>query len=252
MRSPALLCSFCIVAQLASPSVLRGENSPGSGAPAASLDSLPPGLTLPVSLDHTLHPGRTRPGTSVSLRTMQRIPLGKHRYLPIKTEVHATVTASTAHPDSLTLTPNTLTYRGQTVPLPATILAAAGFVAVSATAIPTAGATDRANPNPANWTTSQLGGGEIMRSGWYGPLVNSVTQTVGSADPWGVYTLPASPGALPLALGPFSSTARGLFGYPPSCQLRAVPANTIACQSDSLVLRRGDTLLLQLPTVPSR
>ncbi len=222
-------------------------DSAGAGSPTSGLTVLPPGITLPVELGQTLHAGRTAVASVVTLRTTQRIPLGGGRYLPAKTTLSATVAASTAHPATLALQPTSLTYRGVTLPLRATVLAIGGFVAVSDTAAPAAGSPDRGNPSPANWTTAQLGGDQIMRSGWYGPLVNATTQTVGSADPWGVYTLPSAPGDLPHALGPFSADARGLFGYPNSCQLRA---NTVRCTTDDLTLRHGDTLLLQTLSAP--
>ena len=57
-----------------------------------------------------------------------------------------------------------------------------------------------------------------MRSGWVGDVVGSGTRTVGSADYYGVYSLPvklqgADGAMVPRAMGVFSTTAEGLYGY---------------------------------------
>ncbi len=245
LRRLALLLVLPATALAAAP------DSPGAGSAATTLTSLPPGLYLPVSLANTLHAGRTPAGTAVTLRTTQRIPLGNRTFLPRGTVLHATLTASAADPATLTLQPASLTLHGKSIPLSATVLAVASFVAVDATGAPANGSTDRGNPDPASWTTAQVGGEQVMRSGWYGPLINGATQTVGSADPWGVYTLPPAPGTPPRALGPFSAGAQGLFGYPTDCRLSANPTqNTLSCPKSSLVLHHGDALLLQVSAHP--
>lgn len=151
--------------------------------------------------------------------------------------------ASASH--YLALQFDTVTFHGSSLPITTQVLAVASFVAVSITGIPANGSSDRGNPSPANWTTAQVGGDQVVRSGWSGPLVNSTTQTVGSADFWGVYTLPATPAGVPHALGPFSANVTGLFGVAPDCSL-AQRQLSITCVTSRPVLHRGDVLLLEV------
>lgn len=91
-----------------------------------------------------------------------------------------------------------------------------------------------------------------MRSGWVGPVVGSGLRTVGHADYYGVYSLPAklqaADGAMvPRALGVFSTTARGLYGYDEGTQLESSGGLiTITNRMGHAVIRAGDNLLLEV------
>ena len=220
---------------------IPGETA-GSGKAAEVLRSLPPGTTLPVQLSRTLRAGDA-PGHLVRATTMQRIPLGGHTFLPSGVVLTGRVVITAAH--AMTLRLDTITFQGRSLPIRTRALALASFVAVSTTGVPANGSTDRGNASPASWTTAQVGGDQVVRSGWSGPLINSTTQTVGSADYWGVYTLPATPDTPPHALGPFSAGATGLFGYAADCGL-SEPQLTIHCATSRPTLHRGDALLLQV------
>lgn len=226
---------------------------------ALTLQPLAPGLTLPIEITHGLKAGQTRPGTPVTAFLTQRVPVSSGTYLPRGLKVTGTVIASTApdrkagHPAVLTLHFDTLRYGQQTVPLHTEALAIANFTSVDDTFSPAINPSDKGDPSPANWTTTQIGGDEVFRSGWVGPVYNSGMKQVGSADFYGVYADPPAgatgPAAIPRALGVFSTTAQGLYGFDSSDQLTFSQNNITVTAHGNLVLRSGDNLLLKvLPT----
>jgi hypothetical protein len=78
-------------------------------------------------------------------------------------------------------------------------------------------------------------------------------QPVGFADFYGVYANPpaSTPGnaTIPYAVGVFSTSARGLYGFDFSDKLSSSGSNITVTANGNLVLRNGDDLLLQiLPT----
>ncbi len=233
-------------------------------SPATTLTPIPPGLTLPIQISHALHAGSTKPGTPITATTTQRIPLANHLYLHHGARVLGTVIASnpadprTAQPASLTLRFTTLRYKNQTVPITARILAIANFTQVDDTRLPANGATDRGNSNPASWTTQQIGQDEVYRSGWVGPVFNATSHRVGFADYSGVYADPppnaTGNAAIPRAMGVFSTTAHGLYGFEDGAAIQSTLPDTTITSPHSLVLRDGDHLLLEVlpnPASPS-
>ena len=217
--------------------------TPGSGVAIGRLPNLPPGTTLPVQLSQTLHAARVAPGLLIHASTTQRTPLGGHAYLPAGVVLDGRIVA--AGPHSLALQFDSIRFLETTRPVATHALAIASFVAVSETGVPANGSTDRGNSSPASWTTTQVGGDQVVRSGWSGPVINSVTETVGSADYWGVYALPVTPDAPAHALGPFSARSTGLFGFARDCHL-SHPQTDISCVTTRPVLHRGDVLLLEV------
>ncbi|WP_433965272.1 hypothetical protein [Tunturiibacter gelidiferens] len=159
---------------------------------------------------------------------------------------------SSVHPSTLTIRFTQLSYGGKTIPLRTRAVAIANLMVVEDTFLPATGSTDRGNSNPASWTTRQVGGEEVARSGWVGPVVGSGVRTVGSADFYGVYSLPAklegANGALvPRAMGVFSTTAEGLYGYDQGAQLSSAGGLiTITDPKGRAVIRNGDHLLLEV------
>ncbi len=85
-----------------------------------------------------------------------------------------------------------------------------------------------------------------------GPVVGSGTRTVGSADYYGVYSLPAKlegsdSAMVPRAMGVFSTTAVGLYGYDEGTQLESSGGLiTITNAKVRAVIRAGDDLLLEV------
>lgn len=228
----------------------------------SELQVVPAGITLPVQFGRTLRAGKTRPGTVIVVETTQRVPVTEDTYLDRGVKVRGEVVASTlgdrtgAHPSVLTLRFTELEYRGRTIPVATKAVAVANLMAVDDTFLPAIGAIDKGNSNPANWTTKQVGGDVVCRSGWIGEVVDTATRTVGSADFYGVYSLPVrigegKDGLVPKAMGVFSTTAKGMYGYEHGATLESAGgAMTITSPEKSAVIRNGDNLLLEV--LPSK
>jgi hypothetical protein len=232
------------------------ESTPGQAV--SQLQPLPAGVTLPVQMGRTLRTGKVKPGTVFQVKTTQRVPVSEDGYLERGAIVRGEVVASdvgdgtAAHPSTLTIRFTQLSYRGMTVPLATRAVAIANLMDVDDTFLPATGGTDRGNPNQASWTTRQVGGDEVVRSGWVGPVVGSGLRTVGRADYYGVYSLPAKlrggDGVMvPRAMGVFSTTAEGLYGYDDGARLRSSGGLiTITNPEGRAAIRAGDNLLLEV------
>jgi hypothetical protein len=222
----------------------------------SELQALPAGITLPVQIGRTLRSGKVKPGTVIEAKTTQRVPTSASAYLKRGASVRGEVVASdvgdgtAAHPSTLTIRFNQLSYRGQTVPLETRAVAVANLMAVDGTFLPATGGSDRGNNSPASWTTQQVGGDFVARSGWVGDVVGSGLRTVGDADFYGVYSLPVKlfDGAVvPRAMGVFSTTAKGLYGYETGATLESSDGLiTIKSPEKRVVVRDGDNLLLEV------
>jgi hypothetical protein len=235
----------------------RAEVGPQSHA-ITELQSLQTGITLPVQMGRTLRAGKVKPGTVFRVKTTQRVPVSANAYLKRGAIVRGEVVASdagdgtAAYSSTLTIRFTQLSYQGKTIPLETQAVAIANLMAVDDTFLPATGSTDRGNSNPASWTTRQVGGDEVVRSGWVGPVVGSGLRTVGRADYYGVYSLPATlkgtDGAMvPRAMGVFSTTAKGLYGYDEGARLESSGGLiTITNPMGHAVIRAGDNLLLEV------
>jgi hypothetical protein len=168
---------------------------------------VPPGILLPVTLETTIRAQKVQPGMPIRCKLAQRVPLGNKQYIPRGTTLLGHVVA--AGPDSLSLAFTDLRLREKSVPVSVRLIAAASWYAVYQAELPVGG-TDRSTSNPADWTTQQVGGDQVYRAAGFGGVYNSASEPVGNADLWGVYSLPGKDG-VPLAMGPFSTTAKGLF-----------------------------------------
>jgi len=238
--------------------ILPAQSHAQKSTAIAELRPLQPGITLPVRLSHALRAGNARPGARIVATTTQRVPVGAHSYLHHGATLFGNVVASTegdgtaAHPATLSLRFTSLRYKNQTVPIATSAVAIANFVQVDDTTIPINGGSDRGNNSPASWTTSQIGGDILSRSGWIADLVDGSLHKVGSADYFGVYTLPQPPangsGApFPRALGAFSATAAGLYGIEEGTTLHSANGViTLTRPARKLLLRDGDNLLLEV------
>ena len=224
----------------------------------STLRPLTPGVTLPVRLGRSLQAGKVKPGASFTAATTQRVPIGSHFYLHHGATLHGEVVASTegdgsaAHPSILSIRFSSLQYKNQTVPISAKAIAIANFVQVDETSVPANGGSDRGNNSPASWTTYQVGGDILDRSGWIADLNDGSFHKVGSADYYGVYTLPQAPSngdgpAFPHALGVFSATAAGLYGIEEGTTLHSSAGTiTLTRPAHKLLLRDGDNILLEV------
>jgi hypothetical protein len=245
-----VLVSLSVLA-IASDATPRGEA-------VSELQPLRAGVTLPVAVGRTLRAGKVKPGTVFLVKTTQRVPVSEDAYLNRGAAVRGEVVASdagdgtVAHPATLTIRFTQLSYRGTTVPLETRAIAMANLMAVDDSFLPMMGGPDRGNSSEASWTTRQVGGEEVVRSGWVGPVVGRGLQTVGRADYYGVYSLPeklsGSDGAMvPRAMGVFSTTAKGLYSYDEGTQLESSGGLiTIKNPIGRAVIRAGDHLLLEV------
>jgi hypothetical protein len=227
------------------------------GRAISELQPLPVGVTLPVQLGKTLRSGSTKPGTIFTVTTTQRVPVSAETYLERGAKLSGEVVTSTAgdgtaaHPAVLAIRFTQISYRGQTVPVVTGAVAAASRLAVSNTYLPVNGSPDNFTGNPASWTTRQVGGELVARSGWVGPVVADKFQEVGSADFYGVYSLPLETDPVearfPKAIGIFSTTARGMYGYEKGATLNSAGGTiTITSPDRHAVIRNGEHLLLEV------
>ncbi len=228
-------------------------------APMTTLIPLSAGLTLPITLSSGIRAGSTKPGSPITGITTQRIFLDRHTYLNSGAHLDGILVASTTasknpmQPATLILRFQTLRYNHRQIPVTVNALAIANFTDVDDSKAPANGSTDRGNPNPASWTTRQIGGDEVVRSGWIGEVVNSTTHRVGSADFYGVYAdpLPGKPAtSAPLAMGPFSTTVHGTYGLNDGTQLHSEAGTITLTAPGKLLLRRDDAMLLQVVSSP--
>jgi hypothetical protein len=225
------------------------------GHAVSELRPLRDGVTLPVQLGKTLRSGKTKPGTVFTVTTTQRVPVSEETYLDRGAKLRGEVVMSTAgdgtaaHPAVLTIRFTELSYRGQTVPVVTNVLAVASRLAVDDTYLPISPNFDQFTSNPASWTTRQVGGDLVARSGWIGPVVGVGLHTVGSADYYGVYSLPVERDEVrfPRAIGIFSTTAKGMYGYGRGAALESSGGTTtITNTGRHAVVRYGEGLLLEV------
>ena len=225
------------------------------GRPVAELGPLPVGVTLPVEVGKTLSAGKTKPGTVFTATTMQRIPVSEVWYLDRGATLRGEVVTSTAgdgtveRPSVLVIRFTQLSYHRQTVPIATGALAVASRLAIDDTYLPVNPSFDQFTNNPANWTTRQVGGQLVARLGWDGP-VGSEGHAMGSADYYGVYSMPTENDELqfPLAVGIFSTTAKGMYGYAHGTTLESSAGMiTITCpKRNGALVRAGEQMLLEV------
>lgn len=191
--------------------VLLCVAAPVYGRITKELAAPPEGATLPVILNRTLKPHTLKAGDPVTVQLVQTVPVSAQVSLPAGTKLDGHVVS--VNDASISLLFDQLRWKGRTLPIHVRLVAAAAPFNVYQTRLPL-GATDRSTSNPGDWTTRQIGGDEVYLSGGAGKVYNQYSEPVGYADRVGVYADPAAPGALPRAIGPFSTTARGLHGFP--------------------------------------
>lgn len=226
-------------------------------ADISEMEALRPGVTLPVQLGRALRAGKVKVGAQIVVKTTQKVPVGENIYLNAGAELDGEVVVSTAGggtastPATLSIRFTRLRYGGHSIPVKTKAIAIANFMQVTDTQLPADGGPDMGNTNEANWTTRQVGGEVIVRTGWMGPVVGNNVDKVGYADRDGVYSLPtAEPDggpSFPHALGVFSTTAAGLYGFGKGSSLQSADGTiTVTGPGKSLELRSGDNLLLEV------
>jgi hypothetical protein len=210
---------------------------------------------MPVQLGKTLRAGETKPGTTFTATTTQRVPVSEDWYLDRGAKLRGEVVTSTSgdgtaeNPSVLVVRFTRLSYRRQTVSIETGALAVASRLAIDETFLPVNASFDQFTANPANWTTRQVGGELVARLGWEGP-VGPAGHAVGRADYYGVYRLPSDTDEMqfPLAVGIFSTTARGMYGYSSETTLESSDGMiTITSRKrNGAVVRAGEQMLLEV------
>ena len=206
----------------------------------------PPGATLPVTIKQTLKPHNLQPGQPISAQLIQIVPVGRDVYLPrgAKLDGHIVNVSNS----TISILFDQLSWRGRTIPVHVRLVAAAGMMNVNDTKVPLAG-PDRGTADAGDWTTRQVGGDELFLQGWSGTVYDKYSQPVGYANYSGVYANPSGPGKLPRAMGPFSTTATGLHGFPDFSIASAGDAGapiTLAASRPKWIIRGGSALLLEV------
>jgi hypothetical protein len=218
-------------------------------APARETKDLappPPGATLPVLINRTLKSHNLRAGQPVTVQLLQTVPVSAQVILPAGTKLDGHVV--NVSDTSLSILFDQLRWKDRTLPVHVRLLAAAAPKDVYDTKLPL-GATDRATSNPADWTTRQVGGDEVYLSGGSGKVYDQYSQPVGYANFSGVYASPPSPSQLPRAMGPFSTTASGLHGFPALSIVSAGGSSapiTLASTRPNWQIGNGSAFLLEV------
>ena len=226
-------------------------------AAVSELEALPPGVTLPVKVERVIRAGKIQVGTPIVVKTTQRVPVSEGTYLKAGAELDGEVVASIARngngstPATLSIRFTRLRYGKQSIPLRTKAIAIANFAEVNYAYLPAGEGSDM-GLSEANWTTKQVGGDSVFRTGWVGPVFGVGGQgKVGRADYYGVYSLPeASPNdrpSFPRALGVFSTTASGLYGFDSGSALSSADGTiTLTSPGKTVGLRWGDNMLLEV------
>ena len=207
------------------------------------LAPVPPGSTLPVRVEHTLNAKHAQPGKVVKARLIQRVPLADGRYLPTGTELVGSVTTLSAA--QLGITWSELRLHTAAEPVRVKLVAAADSFDVEQTRIPLGGPTK----STSDWTTEQIGGDEIYGINVPAKVYDRYSQPVGRADGTGVYAPPLAPGLPERAMGPFSTTAAGLYDMPELTVMSAGDGSSpmlLGLAGSTWRLRANSALLLQV------
>lgn len=214
-------------------------------AQAASLSAPPPGSTLPILIGKSWKAKDLRPGETITAKLIQRVAVAPNTYLPNETEIAGHVV--TANPTTISILFTGLRWKTEMVPIHVRLVAAASAFNEEQTKAPVGGT--RGTDSSADWTTRQIGGDEVYRSDSAGKVYDQAKKSVGFANLMGVYANPKTPGGLPRAIGPFSTNAKGLYGFPHLTLVSAgdngTPIVLQATDSDGEV-PSGSTLLLEV------
>ena len=177
---------------------------------------------------------------------MQTVPVSSRTSLPAGTKLEGRVVS--VSDKSISILFDQLRWKNQTLPVRVRLIAAAAPNNVYDTKLPL-GATDRSTSNPNDWTTRQVGGDEVYLSGGSGKVYDRYSQPVGFADFSGVYASPSSPDQPPRAMGPFSTTASGLHGFPALSIVSEGGANepiTLAATRPNWQIGNGSAFLFEV------
>ena len=222
-------------------------------------DLIPPGTIIPIRLNSSFSL-KTKPGSTLTARVMQDVPLSTSAKIRAGTKVIGRVTNVTIPTNGangrVSFVFDKLMISKRTIPITTDLRAMASFVEVEEAQIPQSG-SDRGTPETA-WTTVLVGGDINYRGG--GPVMEG-SNIVGRPTFDGVLSqLASKPGAdcraridgndRPQALWIFSADACGMYGFPAvriAHAGRTDPAGVIVLASQGKNLRKsgGSGMLLR-------
>ncbi len=198
---------------------LGAQISPPNQSNAAG--TLPNHILLPVLLVHTIDSRHAVPGQPILGKTVQHIQIGQNQWIPKGALVHGRILAVQTASDhsagpGITFEFDSVTSKRQTWQVKTSLVAVASLMEVYDATEPATNFDDRGNQNEHAWTMRQIGGDMVYHdTGW---IYNRHGERVGTEDPNGNYALPVAQAnggaALPLAVGLFSTTAKGVYGMP--------------------------------------
>ena len=220
--------------------------APAYSRATQELTSPPPGTTLPVTINRTLKPHHLQPGQPISVKLAQIVPVSANVDLPQGAKLEGRIVQ--VSDSSISILFDHLSWKGSTIPVHVRLVAAAGMMEVYETRLALSG-PDRGTANQNDWTTRQVGGDQIFLQGGSGTVYDRYSQPVGYANYTGVYADPSASGGLPRAMGPFSTTATGLHGFPEFSIASPGGADipiTLASTKPNWQIRNGSALLLEV------
>jgi len=182
---------------------------------------VPPGTALPISLDCTLDARKVKPGQSISGTIAQDVPLGDRGKIREGSHVTGHVLDAGRNADGssyIRIRFDRLRAKNwDEMPLITTLRAVASPWEVEEAQLPKVG--PMINPNPASWTTYQVGGDAVYRGG--GPVMHGRVK-IGEPAAGGVLAQLVSVaepgcrienGGRKMALWVFGSAACGVYGF---------------------------------------
>jgi hypothetical protein len=185
---------------------------------------IPPGTALPISLDYTLDARKAMPGEPISGTIAQDVPLGDRGRIREGSHVTGHVVEAGTNPDGssyIRIRFDQLQARGwAAMPIITTLRAVASPWEVQEAHLPRVGSMIA--PDPAYWTTYQVGGDTVLRGG--GPVMHGHVKigepTPGVSDGVMVQLISVQqPGCTTenggprMALWVFGSAACGSYGF---------------------------------------
>lgn len=231
----------CLIALL-----VLGIAAPAYARAIKDLAPPPSGATLPVLINQNLKPQNLKGGQPISAQLIQTVPVSNSVDLPKGAKLDGHIVS--VSDSSISILFDHLSWKRRTVPVHVRLLAAAGMMNVYDTDVPLAG-PDRGTADRGDWTTRQVGGDQIFLQGGSGTVYDKYSQPVGYANYTGVYAKPSGESELPRAMGPFSTTATGLHGFPEFSIASAGGPDmpiTLAASKPNWIIRNGSALLLEV------
>lgn len=225
--------------------------------------TLPPHITLPLVLVHTIDTRHAKVGQPILGKLVQHVQIGTNAWLPKGALVHGRILAlnptrtaggGPSSGPSVTFKFCRVTSKDSAWKVKTSMLAVASLMEVFDATEPAENFDDRGNNNEHAWTMRQIGGDMVYHDS--GLITDRYGQKVGTEDTAGNYSLPvADPDSgtqLPRALGLFSTTAKGVYGMPGYAIANTEKTGTITISAapDAKHVELHYAISMQLETQP--